>query len=250
MNGVKGFIFKELYLRRKSFLSGAAIYIMLFILAASFCLSLDCGNMKNNGNVSPDTAVMLAYALAAAGIVIVDGQYGEVIGKDIKCKWNIFEYTLPLSVKKKAAIRAGILCGTHLLATAVSTLLSAIIFKMAHSDFTVQTAANITVFSIIFLIMIITGQFLVLKLKDPQKAVTWFMGIYLLICIPIVRFAVTEMQNSEMPEEEFEKFLTAKYLTPLTELRDGLFPFSPLIFAAIAVIGYFLFLDAFKRREK
>ena len=96
MNGVKGLILKEIYLRRKTMLTGLSIFVLLFILAVSFCLSFDYGNMKNNENLTPDSTVILAYAMAGVGIMLFS-QNGETFVKDRKCKWNVFEYTLPLS---------------------------------------------------------------------------------------------------------------------------------------------------------
>lgn len=251
MNGVKGFIIKELYLRRKSFLVGLAVYIMVFILAASFCLSCDYGNMKNNENVPPNASLYLAYVIAAAGIAIVDGQYSESIDKDIKSKWNYFEYTLPLSPKRLAAIRIGILSGTHLLGTVVSTLLSLIVFALAHKSFNAETAANITAISLVILISIILGQFLILKFKDAQKATSWFFGtIFVIVMAAGLYMANKILKLGLETEEELLQYLSEKYLTPLTAMRDKLFPFSPLIFAAVIVIGYFLYLSAIKRREK
>lgn len=255
MNGVKGYILKELWLRRKSFISSAVTYILLFILAASFCLSFDYGNMKNNENISPDTCIILAYALAAAGIVIIDGQYGETITKDIKCKWNIFELTLPMTPQKRAAVRIGLLSGMHLLATVVSTLFSMIIFALAHVKFTASVAANIAAVSIAFFVVIMLGQFMVLLYKDPQKAATRFMLIFMVIYVPLVGYLLNDMRNAEMitegtSNEELNQYLLDTYLTPLAAVRDTLFPFALLIFAAFVAIGYFLFLYAIKRREK
>lgn len=251
MNGVKGFIIKEFYLRRKSVYVGAAIYIMIFILAASFCLSCDYGNMKNNENIPPNASLYLAYMLAATGIATIDGQCNESITKDIKSKWNYFEYTLPLSPQRLAAIRIGILSGTHLLGTIISTLLSLIIFALAHKSFNAETAANIAAISLIILTMMVAGQFLVLKFKDPQKASAWLLGRATLIGMAVGLYATYDIVKSGAEtEEEMLQYLSEKYLTPLAGLRDMLFPFTLLIFAAIVIIGYFLFLDAIKRREK
>ena len=64
------------------------------------------------------------------------------------------------------------------------------------------------------------------------------------------KFTELQVQFSELTEEELNNIIVDEYLTPLAELRDRLFPFFIFIFAAIAVIGYFLFLTQYKRREK
>lgn len=255
MNGVKGLILKEIYLRRKTLLSGLAIFVLLFILAASFCLSFDYGNMKNNEELDRDTATLiLSYAVAGMGIMLF-GQNAETIVKDKKCKWNIFEYTLPLSAQKLAAVRIGILLASSILGLAVSTLFSFVLFALSHNEFTLSVFANISVISMLVFALMTFANFMNLKYSDPQKAATrsmaWLFAIYVLVAVFVYRkFAEIQVEFSELTDEELNEILFDEYLTPLAEFRDKLFPFFILIFAAIAVIGYFLFLTQYKRREK
>lgn len=255
MNGVKGLILKEIYLRRKSMLTGLAILIPMFILAVSFCLSFDYGNMKNNAELDRDTTtVILAYAVAFVGIMLF-GQNAETIIKDKKCKWNIFEHTLPLSAQKLAAVRIGLLLASSILGLVVSTLFSWVIFALSHKEFTLTVFANISVISMSVFALMTFANFMNLKYSDPQKAsmrlMAWLLAAYVLIAVFVYKkFAELQLEFSELTEEEFDNILYDEYLTPLAELRDRLFPFFIFIFAAIAVIGYFLFLRQYKRREK
>lgn len=255
MNGVKGLIIKEIYLRRKSMLSGFTILILLFILAASYCLSFDYGNMKNDANIDRDVSTtILAYTIAAVGGVVF-GQNAETIAKDRKCKWNTFEYTLPLSPQKLAAVRTGLLAASSILGFMLSVLFSLIIFTLAHKGFTLSVFANISLINMLIFIMMVSANYTNLKYGDPQKAamrlLAWLLAVYALIAVLVYRkFTELQVQFSELTEEEFDNILFDEYLTPLTELRDRLFPFFILIFAAIAAVGYFLFLKQYKRREK
>lgn len=254
MNGVKGLIIKEFYLRRKTLLSGLAVFILLFVLAASFCLSFDYGNMKNNENLNPDSAVILAYAVAGVGIMMFSQNF-ETIVKDTKCKWDIFERTLPLSAEKLAAVKIGLLGGANLFGTAVSAALSAVIFTLAHHKFTLDTMANITAISLIVFILMTVMDFLLLKFKDPQKAALSLTGAVIALYVLFMawirqRTALFDALIDAAGSSEIDPITMEEFLAPVIELRDRLFPFSILIFAAIAVIGYFLFLAQYKRREK
>ncbi len=255
MNGVKGLILKEIYLRKKSMLSGLAILIPMVILAVSFCLSFDYGNMKNNEELDRDTVTLiLAYAVAGVGILLF-GQNAETIIKDKKCKWNIFEHTLPLSAQKLAAVRIGILLASSVFGLAVSTLFSWVLFTLSHHEFTITVFANISVISMFVFALMTFANFMNLKYSDPQKAamrlMAWLLAVYVLIAVFVYKkFAELQVEFSELTEEEFDSILFDEYLTPLAELRDRLFPFFIFIFAAITVIGYFLFLKQYKRREK
>ena len=255
MNGVKGLILKEIYLRRKTMLSGLSIFVLLFILAVSFCLSFDYGNMKNNENLTSDSTVILAYAMAGVGIMLFS-QNGETFVKDRKCKWNVFEYTLPLSPQKLAAVKTCLLLGSNLLGTAVSTAFAAVIFAFAHHKFTLATMANITVIALAAFALMTFMDFLLLKFQDPQKAALAFSGVVIALYVLFMvwvwqRQAELEAFMDTIEESDTLDMLTIeKLIAPALEWRDRLFPFSILFFAAIAVIGYFLFLTQYKRREK
>lgn len=255
MNGVKGLIIKEIYLRRKTMLTMLVTFTLFFILAASFCLSFDYGNMKNNDNIDRDSAVLvLSYSVGGMGILLFS-QNAETIAKDKKCKWNIFERTLPLSAKKLAAVRTGLLTASNLIGLVLAVLLSWVMFTLAHLEFNTSVIANISVIAMVFFILMLFANFMNLKYSDPQKAavhlMTWFFIIGVLASVFVYRkFTELQVQFSELTEEELDKIIVDEYLTPLAELRDKLFPSFILIFAAIAVIGYFLFLTQYKRREK
>ena len=259
MNGVKGIILKEIYLRRKTMLSGLAIFVPLFILAASFCLSLDYGNMKNNVALDRNiSTLVLAYALAAMCIMLFSLN-GETITKDIKCKWDIFERTLPLSAQKLAAVKIGLLLCSNLLGTAVSTALSAVIFTLSRQKFTLAVMANITAIALIAFALMTAMNFLLLKFKDPQKAALSFTGIVILLYGLFMAWvwqrrdeisALIDAAESSDTLKQLETLTIEEFLEPVIKWRDRLFPFSILFFAAITVIGYFLFLTQYKRREK
>ncbi|MDE6745313.1 MAG: ABC-2 transporter permease [Oscillospiraceae bacterium] len=258
MNGVKGLILKEIYLRRKTLLSGLSIFVLLFILAVSFCLSFDYGNMKNNEELNRDSTIILAYAMAGVGIMLFS-QNGETFVKDRKCKWNIFEYTLPLSPQKLAAVKTGLLWGSNLLGTAVSTAFAAVIFAFAHHQFTLAAMANITVIALAAFAFMTFMDFLLLKFQDPQKAALVFSGVIIALYVLFMVWVWQRQAELEAFMDSIEASDTSESLdmaaieeliAPALEWRDRLFPFSILFFAAVAVIGYFLFLTQYKRREK
>ncbi|MCM1381590.1 MAG: hypothetical protein NC192_06595, partial [Muribaculaceae bacterium] len=246
-------IFKEFYLRRKTLLSGLITLALFFILAVSFCLSLDYGNMKSNEGIPPYSALILAYAVAA-GTIFTLCHNGETIASDVKCKWYLFEYAAPLSPQKLSAVRVGMIFCSNLISLGISLLCTLVILKLAHLPFGAAEAANICLIALINLLLMIFVNAFNIRYKDPQKAAAalmkWFLIIYAaaiaVVCVKI--FSGVEI--TALSDEEMNVLLKEKLLEPLVRLRDTLFPFFALIFAAIAVLGYFIILSQTKRREK
>ncbi len=254
MNGVKGLLIKEFYLRRKTMLFASLTFLLFMILAASVCLSLDYGNLAGSESFTHKDATTLAYA--GAGIaMLISGMNGETFVKDAKCRWNIFEYTLPISPQKLAAVRIGIICVGSLAGLGISVLCSRIIYALAHQEYTLAVFKNISVIALIIFIIMVTANIFYLKYKDPQTAANrHIIGLFLLYGVVggVAMAYVSEIgkQFPEMSEEELNEVFKEKLLAPAIELRDALFPYMILIFAAVAAIGYFLFLRYIKRREK
>ncbi len=254
MNGVKGLLIKEFYLRRKILLTASVTFLLVMILAVSVCLSLDYGNLAGNESFTRKDAAMLAYVVAGTAM-IVSGMNGETIVKDIKCHWNVFEYTLPLAPQKLAGIRIGIICCGSLAGLGIAALCSRIIYALAHRQYTLAVFKNISVIALIIFIMMVTVNILFLKYKDPQRAANRFVLIFILLYSAaggavFLYSSKIEKQFRELSEDELNEVFKEKLLAPAAELRDALFPYMILIFAAVAAIGYFFFVKYIKRREK
>ncbi len=254
MNGVKGLLIKEFYLRRKTLLFASLTFLLFMILAISVCLSLDYGNLAGSESFTHKDVTILAYADAGIAMLVLSIN-GETIAKDAKCHWNIFEYTLPISPQKLAAVRIGLVSGASIAGLGVAALCSRIIYALAHQQYTLAVFKNISVIAIIIFIIMVTVNVLYLKYKNPQKAANRFIiGFFLLygMVMGIAMMYVSKIgkQFSELSEEELNEVFKEKLLAPAAELRDALFPYMILIFAAVAAIGYFFFVRYIKRREK
>ena len=113
--------------------------------------------------------------------------------------------------------------------------------------------ANITAIALIVFVLMMIMDFLLLKFKSSQKAAMVFFviiaAVYALFIL-WVRNRSAEISAARDAAGAIEALTIEEFIAPAAELRDRLFPFSALIFAAVAVVGYFLFLSQIKRRDK
>ena len=119
--------------------------------------------------------------------------------------------------------------------------------------------ANITVIALAAFAFMTFMDFLLLKFQDPQKAALVFSGVIIALYVLFMVWVWQRQAELEAFMDSIEASDTSESLdmaaieeliAPALEWRDRLFPFSILFFAAVAVIGYFLFLTQYKRREK
>lgn len=253
MRGVKGLVIKEIYLRRKTFFWALAVLLLFYILAASFALSFDFGNLKDRTDLSRDMVIPLAYAIAAAAMTVFC-LGSETAAKDTKCGWNTFQSTLPLSPRTLAAVRTGFSLAAWLAGFILSLAMSAGLIWLAHREFTGEMFANITLIGAAVYVTATAFDIILLAAKDPSRAGQTAAAVLIFAIFAAAAFAYTraeglaEALNAE-PAAAL-RYIEENFLSPLTDLRDRLFALSPLILAAAAAAGYFVTLRLYKRREK
>lgn len=253
MNAVKALVYKTLRLRRKTVLSGLAVWLFFYIIAASACLSLDFGTLSGGDTVTADDLSLFAYAASAmlgAGVM----NAGDTAQSDAKCHWYRFEYTLPVSAKKAAAVRAFMPAALGAVSWVISLISTAVLYFLLHKPFGLNVIKTITLITLLFIILSEVSDVLTLKYKDPQAVSARLFGITAAVCVIANVILMSGNDGifgkiTSMTEEELNEFISSVMLQRLAQLRDTAFIFTPLILAAVIAGGYFLFAKQLERRE-
>ncbi len=106
---MKGLIYRELYLARKSYIGGMIVVAMFILLGVLIRLSLICGNLADLDAETykmVDMASYIAFSYLPLLLLLVPlaGDGGVAIS-DYKSKWMLYAYTLPYSEKQMAAVK-------------------------------------------------------------------------------------------------------------------------------------------------
>lgn len=96
---MKGLMYKELYLSRKSRIIGAAVYFVVLMLFVMIKLSILYGNLGKLDEGITDNLQSIVYYIMVFGcaIVLFTSQYTSCIHADEKAGFRIYEHTLPVS---------------------------------------------------------------------------------------------------------------------------------------------------------
>ncbi|MDE6591562.1 MAG: hypothetical protein K2K57_00670 [Oscillospiraceae bacterium] len=252
MNKLKGLVLKDLYLRRKNLILGGLLFLMVFILCSSVCLSCDYGNLARAENYDRGNLTMMVYTVTTFALMCFVSN-GSSTG-DNKCRWQLFEYTLPLSPEKIAILRLGLILSANIFSYILSLTASAIVCACGRLDFTRDMFENITAAALCMFIFTVILSALMIKYKDPQKASAHLMTVFVIIYIPVMAIVMNRVNeigkaHPDLFDEQQEELLKEMFLDPLMNVRSALFPFTVLIYAAVIVCGYLLFVKLIKRRE-
>lgn len=123
---MKGLFYRELFLGRKSIISGAATFLIIAVLCALVRLSLMVGNLsklQGDGLAAVDTLTYyIALYLPGITALVSISPSGSIALSDLNGKWGSFAKTFPAGTGKQAAVKLAVI----VLSTAAAYVLGSI----------------------------------------------------------------------------------------------------------------------------
>lgn len=122
---MKGLIYRELYLTRKTYISAFSTYLLITLLLVLINLSIYFGNLRDiisaeNGESTKNTLFYISVIIPSAVLYLMSAANFELVDKDITTKWLTFQYTIPVSTKKCAFVKILIITVSIIIAFALS----------------------------------------------------------------------------------------------------------------------------------
>lgn len=258
---MKGLIYRELYLSKKSYTAGFVTFLMIFLIGLLFRLSTEYGNFaKLEGDAFRTVDIITYYeSLYVPSAVIFFAMMAEhgIIIADFKSKWNTFAYTLPVSEKKTAFVKYLILVCSMLTGLIFSILNALIICGISDRHFTFGIVKNILIIMTCILINQAINIPLLMKLKSKAKS-----DVVFTIALAMLLFAFSKFIN-EIFTEIFSGFsdienmseaevweLIGNFIQKIVDFRDKVFLFVPITIIAVISAGYYATVRILKGREK
>lgn len=133
MNGIKGLVFRELYLARKSIISVLGIFVVFMIMYVLIQMSMSFGNLaKLPAEEIENTRSGLYYLfliIPSICVFVPMGAVTEIVSRDYASRWMPFQYSTPIKEEKyvlvKTLIASTVLAGGFLLAVLDAFIVSA-----------------------------------------------------------------------------------------------------------------------------
>ncbi|MDE5772333.1 MAG: hypothetical protein K2I06_12035, partial [Ruminococcus sp.] len=122
----KGIIYRELYLNRKRYIVGFAVYVAMVFIGVLLRMSMSFGNLANADEevfTGVDMVTYYMFTLATPMILIISfAETPEIIVSDRKTNWTRFSYTFPISPKEMALYKTGITFTGYLISVIISIM--------------------------------------------------------------------------------------------------------------------------------
>ena len=247
---MKGLLFKEFYLTRKTYLGLLAVFVGTASLCMLVCLSMICGNLQNLPTESPEEVEgffqMFVYAPYAILVFAVAACEHSVF-KDYASGWMKYSYTLPTPAKKAVGVRylTGIIIAivSMVLGICNAGIMSLILDK----TITVGILKNMLVILLVAIGYTFLDIPLALKYKTAQAVGNRVGTVIIIVYIAVGAYMMSKI--GQMSTEMSDQYM-ADMMTKAANIRDMILPFSPIIMLALFGISFLISIKLYQRREK
>lgn len=259
---LKGLVFRELYLGRKSYLLLSAIWLFMIVIGIMIQLSILYGNLSKQlaEELAETVPIMLAIFtyIPAALIMFAASLNLEVIFSDYFVKWNVFSVTTPVGERKYVGVKYLIKISMLIVAFGLSVLNAAVLSSLAGKTLDGRTVTiMLWMMLVISIVGVVQGQ-LAYKYRDKSKTekmtILYFIILYaFFMSIFLISFFAFKNANPGIDGDMYLDAFAGQLEADFRCLIGGFFaaaPFLPIAVITVLAIGYCLDVKAMKRRDK
>jgi hypothetical protein len=245
---MKGLLYKEWCLGKRGFLLFLILALLFSVLGVLVCLSLQFGNLKDMGeDIALETNVLAQVFFYVPYLILLGAcsRCLQTIYLDYDSGWMKYSYTFPLEVQKEVGVRYLVGGFCFLFALLYSLVNCAVISALSKISFTVETLKNQLL--LLTLVCLLFAFFLPLAMhfKSAKPVST------IAIAVLAVVYMGTAAGMYVMMELNGTEAVTARgMMEKLEKLRDGIFPFFPVILILGVLMSFLCSCRIYKRREK
>ena len=250
---MKGLIYRELYLIRKTIVITLLVYFIFVAMMSLVCISTYAGNLKG-----VDGVIEIFYPQAyfyAACIALVGMGYGhnDIIQKDYQSRWQLFSYTLPVSDRKLIASKFIVRSILLLAGLVLAILAELIIAAAAKMPVSVNHIKNILIIGAVMTVGFSEIP-LMLRFKNQNKgaavtllAMSPFMAAFVYFAWKFMKFCISEAERiyGEANDEAVTKVLTPY----MDKAREICFIIAPFFVVGVIALLYVWSLKEYRRRR-
>jgi ABC-type multidrug transport system permease subunit len=260
---MKGLIYREIYLARKSYISGLLSSLVISLMGILIRLSMIYGNLAHIEDAD-SLAVIDFYSfnifiyLPVFGALCTFMSDGGVILSDAKSRFDLFAKASPVSAVKRATVKYVILALSLCAGLAFGFINAAVICKISGKTLSAGTVKNILIIASFATIFFSAAIPLLIrfKTKNAPTAFAFFIAVILIVIMRLNITALTqkmqeinETVSDENSDEEIFSYINTLFAS-FSGARDRAFciivPIAVLTFA----VCFFLTAILFKRSEK
>lgn len=247
---MKGLIYRELYLARKTYMVGGIIVVLFVLLGVLIRLSLLYGNLAElEEDAFEFVDIASYYAFSYLPIVLLGiacSSDGGIIISDYRSKWCLYSYTLPMKEQNHAMVKFVIKVGALLLMFLLGIGNLALFAGLSGRN--IESGSIQFLWIVIMLVGVISTVVvpMTIRYKSANAVIIRIAIALLLICMVLLFWlrslvaGFINMDTDAMVDLLFEKMIG---------FRDILAMLSPVLLLFALLLGYLATVRQLKKRE-
>ena len=247
---MKGLLFKEFYLTRKTYLGLLGVFLGMALLCILAALSMICGNLQDIMTEFPEEVngyfQMFVYAPFAVSVFSVAVGEDSVF-KDYTSGWMQYCYTSPVPAAKMVGVRYLTVVIIAIASLVLGLGSAGIVSLILDEPITGGILKNMLVILMVAIGYSFLDIPLALRFKTAQ-AVQSKVGVAFII-IYIVAFGWFFKKSEQLKGEAFDQYM-ADMMEKAINVRDMLLPLAPIIMLVLFAVSFTISIKLYQRREK
>ena len=247
---MKGLLFKEFYLTRKTYLGLLGVFLGMALLCILAALSMICGNLQDIMTEFPEEVngyfQMFVYAPFAVSVFSVAVGEDSVF-KDYTSGWMQYCYTSPVPAAKMVGVRYLTVVIIAIASLVLGLGSAGIVSLILDEPITGGILKNMLVILMVAIGYSFLDIPLALRFKTAQ-AVQSKVGVAFII-IYIVAFGWFFKKSEQLKGEALDQYM-ADMMEKAVNIRDMLLPLAPIIMLVLFAVSFTISIKLYQRREK
>lgn len=250
---MKGMIYRELYLARKTYIVGGIAVVLFVLLGVLIRLSLFYGNLAELEEEAFEFVDLVSYyAFSYLPLVLLGiacSGDGGVILSDYRSKWCLYSYTLPMKEQNQAmvkfVIKVGFLLLTFLLGIGNLALFAGL------SGRSIESGSMQLLLIVIMLVGVISAAVtpMTIRYKSANAVIIRIVIAVILVWI-VLAFRMTSIVASLTADNLISADAVVDMLfEKLIGFRNVLAMLAPVLLLLALVLGYLATVRQLKKRE-
>lgn len=245
---MKGLIYKEFLLGKKSYLGFLALVVGVGILGILVGLGTRFGNIQDYTVQEKSVFFNIFVYFTYVVLLLASAEICRSIDRDKTSGWKKIEVTMPVSAKKRIGalyLTGGMVLGGCFLIGLMNAGLMTLMFGQSMTCTTFKNMVLILLGFVVGLLVIIP-----LYQRFPSKSIerTWNIVIIVLSVVVLIVTLVIVFKFQDSPEQ-FEAFAN-NLLMKAKEFADGFLCLSLIIIPLLIVGSFALSVRWYQRRDK
>lgn len=256
---MKGLIYRELYIAKRSYLTGLFVTLAVMIVGILVRLSAIYGNLAKLDEESfrimdVYTYNIFMYLPLISALCTLMTDHGVIIG-DSKCRFGVFAYTLPLSEVQLASVKFVILIGSAAASVVLGILNAAIICGINGKAVSAGIMKNILIITAVCILFFSISIPLLTRTKVKAAADALSLGlvgiVVLILWLNMDRLRAWFSQYADENGDIIDVELLMKDVTEIASgMRDIAAQIAPFVIILSIAAGFAATVILYKRRVK